>query len=89
MLSTVGSNFLREVDYKKILEAQENQKRQTEEMSGSTMKKLSDYSYLDRKLKLNIESSISVNTLYIEHNERQMLEFDVMIKSVENIRDSA
>jgi len=89
MLSTVSSNFLREVDYKKIIEAQDNMKRQSEEMSGSAMKKLSDYSYLDRKLKLNIEGSIASNILYREHNNRQILEFNVMIKSVDNLKDSA
>lgn len=89
MLATVSSNFLKEVDYKKTLEAQDETKQKSEELTGNRPRTLSDYSYLDRKLKLNLESSISVNISYVEQNNRQKLEFDVMLKSVNNLRGAA
>ena len=43
MLATVSSNFLKEVDYKKTLEAQDETKQKSEELTGNRPRTLSDY----------------------------------------------
>jgi len=88
MLSTVGSNFVRDMNSRKIMESQDEVRRKDSENSGSTLRKFSDDDYLNRKLRLKVNSVIKTNELFKTSNDHAMQGFSLMHDRIESIRDT-